>query len=180
MNNPNFHKQKIEILNQTVKSLWQVKKPSLLPAYISEATGCQIVQAEEWAKTHCNTTSLYGILYASLSYHGTYADFFGELLNNNMCRADGYTLKTKKQILDHFEIESELKTFYNYSVLENPAEYLDPEKFYQLRIANGGHFTDGYQDDEVLYITDTMNRGNPVKAVDVIIQSEFKWIMEIC
>jgi hypothetical protein len=174
-------KSKIIILNQIIDAYPQFKKMSILYDEIVKVLECSLSEAKELAKTHCNMVSFWAILKASGKYDNGYSQFFKHCLRNKFCDEHGF-ISDKPGILKSLNIESELKTLRDYEDILDPATVLDPEKFYQVKIkadTSGDHFMVCYNEDGIMYLSDTSYRGIGVKATDFINGDNFQKISEV-
>ena len=172
--------KKIDKLNEIIKTHNQYKR-SQLWTDISVVLKCDMKEAANKAKTHCNMISFYAILYAAGKFDNHYRDFYEFCLENNFCDKEGF-MQEKHDILSALGIESELLKYRDYNELLHCAGILDKDKFYQVKIkadTHGDHFMAAYFDGINVYISDTSYRGIAQVSVKYINRNNFQFIMEV-
>jgi len=196
---------KKEILHALTDNYFQKQKyypdrKSLLPVDTMDVTGCTIEQAWIWASTYCNLYSWYSSNRAAGNITMSFKEYLAKMLTTKIvnpktgkeeyCSTEEGYINLRKELISPVVMGYDFKPeFYEApginvkDLLDNPLKYLNPENFYQMKMAatkGGTHFVTCYVDlKEGLMGDDTSYRGVPFSFKKYINEKNFIWLMKI-
>jgi hypothetical protein len=183
---------KIKLFNKIIKTHNQYERKSNLWFSIKEAytllKNPELLSDEEArkkAKEFCNDISLYATAFACGGIAVRFPEFIKTGIDNGRIRQrDGFIFNgegnDKQALLSDFGFEIDMDYVEDWDDIENPD--IMEEGFYQMKIRSRSgkhHFIGCYFYNDILYMSDTSNRGTGVKVKKKIKPSDFYWLLRI-
>lgn len=176
---------KFDQLKTLARKYNQTTDESLLWKDIMLVLECTEKQAKKYALTHCNSFSFWMCLFVNDKTVLTYEEFFRKGIECEQITEKGY-INDKEKLCKYIGVNFKIKFITDYSEILKPKDLID-DGIYQLRIYTGrdllggrkNHFMACINRMGVLFLFDTMNRGQGVLASKEITEKQFEKLMDM-